>query len=127
MSHHISPSSVTFNLSGIYNHLQPFFPDVRMVRASPLVVHTLMRALTSARNAGHAIHVQRLSHVRQVSPELGLAPVCAESQFPVGFPEGRIKLSLVCWKPPDTHLPVPVFYDLVLNSHSFQVFSHEVP
>jgi hypothetical protein len=41
MSHHISPSSVTSYLSGICNRLQPFFPDVRTARCSPLVVRTL--------------------------------------------------------------------------------------
>jgi hypothetical protein len=41
MSHHISPSSVVSYLSGICNRLQPFFPDVRTIRAHRLVTQTL--------------------------------------------------------------------------------------
>jgi hypothetical protein len=41
MSHHIKPVSVDTYLSGICNQLEIYFPDVRSVRASPLVSRTL--------------------------------------------------------------------------------------
>ena len=41
MSHHIKPDSVDTYLSGICNQLEPFFPDVRKHRKSPLVHRTL--------------------------------------------------------------------------------------
>ncbi|GLB41979.1 hypothetical protein LshimejAT787_3400070 [Lyophyllum shimeji] len=41
MCHHINPRSVVNYLSGICNQLEPYFPDVRAVRKSPLVSKTL--------------------------------------------------------------------------------------
>ncbi|GLB44965.1 hypothetical protein LshimejAT787_1900430 [Lyophyllum shimeji] len=41
MCHHINPRSVANYLSGICNQLEPYFPDVRAVRKSPLVSKTL--------------------------------------------------------------------------------------
>ena len=41
MCHHIKPSSVDSYLSGICNQLEPFFPNVRAARKSPLVSRTL--------------------------------------------------------------------------------------
>ncbi|KIJ29980.1 hypothetical protein M422DRAFT_187692 [Sphaerobolus stellatus SS14] len=37
MSHHIKPSSVGCYLSGICNSLEPYYPNVRAVRAAPIV------------------------------------------------------------------------------------------
>ena len=44
-SAHINPKSVESYLSGIANNLEPFFPDVRSNRASPLVKRTMKGAL----------------------------------------------------------------------------------
>jgi hypothetical protein len=44
MCHHITPKSVDSYLSGICNQLESAFPDVRKVRASPLVKNTLKGA-----------------------------------------------------------------------------------
>lgn len=41
MCAHIKPNSVDTYLSGICNQLEPYFPDVRKARASPLVHRTL--------------------------------------------------------------------------------------
>lgn len=41
MSHHINPKSVMSYLSGISQQLEPYFPDVRLARNSPLVRRTL--------------------------------------------------------------------------------------
>ncbi|KAI0737012.1 hypothetical protein BC629DRAFT_1265215, partial [Irpex lacteus] len=41
MCHHIKPASVDSYLSGICNQLEPFFPQVRSARKSPLVARTL--------------------------------------------------------------------------------------
>ncbi len=41
MSSHIKPDSVGTYLSGICNHLENFFPDVRAIRNSILVSRTL--------------------------------------------------------------------------------------
>ena len=40
-THYIKPNSVNSYLSGICHQLEPFFPDVRKARASPLVKRTL--------------------------------------------------------------------------------------
>lgn len=42
MSHHIKPSSVDTYLSGIFQQLEPYFPDVRNVRKAILVRRTLL-------------------------------------------------------------------------------------
>jgi hypothetical protein len=47
MSHHISPRSVTTYLSGIVQQLEPFYPNIREVRNSKLVQHTLQGCLKS--------------------------------------------------------------------------------
>jgi hypothetical protein len=44
-SAHINPKSVDSYLSGIANNLEPFFPDVRSSRSSPLVKKTMKGAL----------------------------------------------------------------------------------
>jgi hypothetical protein len=44
-SSHINPKSVESYLSGICNNLEPFFPEIRMNRASALVKRTLKGAL----------------------------------------------------------------------------------
>jgi hypothetical protein len=41
MSHHINPSSVDSYLSGICSLLEPYFPNIRACRSSPLVSKTL--------------------------------------------------------------------------------------
>ena len=43
-SFHINPRSVDSYLSGICNQLEPYFPEVRQNRKSPLVVRTLASA-----------------------------------------------------------------------------------
>jgi len=43
-SFHINPRSVDSYLSGICNQLEPYFPEVRQNRKSPLVVRTLAGA-----------------------------------------------------------------------------------
>ena len=40
-AHYIKPDSVDSYLSGIAHQLEPFFPDVRKARSSPLVKRTL--------------------------------------------------------------------------------------
>ncbi|KIY52461.1 hypothetical protein FISHEDRAFT_35190, partial [Fistulina hepatica ATCC 64428] len=45
MSHHIKPSSVNSYLSGICSQLEPFFPEVRRVRAGNLVRRSLTGCL----------------------------------------------------------------------------------
>ena len=54
MSHHIKPDSVDTYLSGICQQLEPYFPDVRQNRKSPLVRRTLdgckrLRAIPTSR------------------------------------------------------------------------------
>jgi hypothetical protein len=49
-SSHINPKSVESYLSGVCNNLEPFFPEIRMNRASALVKCTLIGAL---RGHGH--------------------------------------------------------------------------
>src|ERR1700729_2661172 len=44
-SSHINPKSVESYLSGICNNLEPFFPEIRLNRASALVKRTLKGAL----------------------------------------------------------------------------------
>ena len=44
-SSHINPKSVESYLSGICNNLEPFFPEIRVNRASALVKRTLKGAL----------------------------------------------------------------------------------
>src|SRR5258705_11807889 len=41
MSHHIKPTSIKSYLSGICAELEPFYPDIRSIRSSKLVNHTL--------------------------------------------------------------------------------------
>ena len=41
MSHHIEPRSVSTYLSGIFQQLEPYFPNVRAARLSPLVERTM--------------------------------------------------------------------------------------
>lgn len=41
MCHHINPKSVSSYLSGVCQQLEPFFPDVRKARQTPLVERTL--------------------------------------------------------------------------------------
>ena len=41
MSFHIKPDSVDSYLSGIVHQLEPYFPDIRKIRSSPLVKRTL--------------------------------------------------------------------------------------
>ncbi|KAI0352120.1 hypothetical protein OH77DRAFT_1377794, partial [Trametes cingulata] len=41
MCHHIEPRSVDSYLSGICSELEPWFPDVRIARKSPIVARTL--------------------------------------------------------------------------------------
>jgi hypothetical protein len=45
MSHHIDPKSVTSYLSGICQQLEPYFPNVRPSRHTPLVTRTLKGCL----------------------------------------------------------------------------------
>ena len=45
MAHHINPKSVASYLSGISQQLEPYFPDVRKARSSPLVTRTLQGCL----------------------------------------------------------------------------------
>lgn len=45
MSHHIEPRSVTSYLSGLCQQLEPYFPDVRASRHTPLVVRTMRGCL----------------------------------------------------------------------------------
>ena len=45
MSHHIDPKSVSSYLSGICQQLEPYFPNVRPSRHSPLVDRTLKGCL----------------------------------------------------------------------------------
>lgn len=45
MSHHIAPKSVRSYLSGICQQLEPYFPNVRPARLSPLVERTLKGCL----------------------------------------------------------------------------------
>ena len=45
MSHHIEPRSVTSYLSGICQQLEPYFPDVRTSRHTPLVERTMKGCL----------------------------------------------------------------------------------
>ena len=45
MSHHIEPRSVTSYLSGLCQQLEPYFPDVRVARHTPLVVRTMRGCL----------------------------------------------------------------------------------
>ena len=42
MLHHIKPSSVKLYLSGICAELEPFYPDIRSIRASKLIHRTLI-------------------------------------------------------------------------------------
>ena len=53
MAHHISPASLPTYLSGICNRLQPFFPDVRAARASPIVVRSLAGCLKLYKTPPH--------------------------------------------------------------------------
>ena len=45
MSHHIEPRSVSTYLSGICQQLEPYFPNVRAARQSPLVERTMKGCL----------------------------------------------------------------------------------
>jgi hypothetical protein len=71
MAHHIKPKSVSSYLSGICNHLEPFFPDVRSHRRHWLVTKTLTgcrKMLPSATSRKRPITRSELaSVVRQYS------------------------------------------------------------
>ena len=45
MAHHINPKSVASYLSGISQQLEPYFPEIRKARSSPLVTRTLQGCL----------------------------------------------------------------------------------
>ena len=66
MSHHIEPRSVSTYLSGICQQLEPYFPDVRAARQSPLVERTMkgcMRLRSVATKRKRALTVSDLSRV----------------------------------------------------------------
>ena len=66
MSHHIEPRSVSTYLSGICQQLEPYFPNVRTARLSPLVERTMkgcmhLKSVTTKRK--RALTVSNLSTV----------------------------------------------------------------
>ena len=66
MSHHIEPCSVSTYLSGICQQLEPYFPNVRAARLSPLVERTMkgcMRLKSAATKRKCALTVSDLSTV----------------------------------------------------------------
>ena len=66
MSHHIEPRSVSTYLSGICQQLEPYFPNVRAARLSPLVERTMkgcMRLKSAATKRKRALTTSDLSTV----------------------------------------------------------------
>jgi hypothetical protein len=66
MSHHIEPRSVSTYLSGICQQLEPYFPNVRAARLSPLVERTMkgcMRLKSAATKRKRALTNTDLSTV----------------------------------------------------------------
>jgi hypothetical protein len=66
MSHHIEPRSVRSYLSGICQQLEPYFPNVRSSRHSPLVERTMkgcLRLKSSPTKRKRALTLHDLSHV----------------------------------------------------------------
>lgn len=66
MSHHIEPRSVSTYLSGICQQLEPYFPDVRSARRSPLVERTMkgcLRLRSKATKRKRALTIADLSKV----------------------------------------------------------------
>ena len=66
MSHHIAPRSVSTYLSGICQQLEPYFPNVRTARLSPLVERTMkgcLRLLGVATSRKRALTFSDLSLV----------------------------------------------------------------
>ena len=66
MSHHIEPRSVKSYLSGICQQLEPYFPDVRASRHTPLVERTMkgsLRLKSSAIKRKRALTLSDLSKV----------------------------------------------------------------
>ena len=66
MSHHIEPRSVRSYLSGICQQLEPYFPNVRSSRHSPLVERTMtgcLRLKSSPTKRKHALTLPDLSDV----------------------------------------------------------------
>ena len=66
MSHHIELRSVSTYLSGICQQLEPYFPNIRTTRQSPLVERIMkgcMRLKSAATKRKHALTVSDLSRV----------------------------------------------------------------
>ena len=66
MSHHIEPRSVRSYLSGICQQLEPYFPNVRNSRHSPLVERTMtgcLRLKSTPTKRKRALTLSDLSHV----------------------------------------------------------------
>ena len=66
MSHHIQPRSISNYLSGICQQLEPYFPNVRAARLSPLVERTMkgcLRLRSSATKRKRALTSQDLFKV----------------------------------------------------------------
>jgi len=66
MSDHIQPRSVKSYLSGIVQQLEPYFPDVRRNRNSPLVKRTLrgcLRMKSTAIKRKHALTIDNLQTI----------------------------------------------------------------
>ena len=70
-SHHIKPSSVKSYLSGICAELKPFYPDIRTIRSSALVTHTLAgcaKLLSTPVNRKRALTEDNLRTIIHASP-----------------------------------------------------------
>ena len=66
MSHHIEPRSVSTYLSGICQQLEPYFPNVRAARLSPLVERTMkgcMRLKSAATKRKRALTIPDLETI----------------------------------------------------------------
>lgn len=94
-SHFISPDSVDSYLSGISNQLEPFYPDVRRNRASPLVRRTMKGARRSRNRAVQRkspLTVQNLAFVHdRLAASLRLDDLLFDSQINTGF-SGLLRL-----------------------------------
>ena len=126
MAHHIKPKSVSSYLSGICNHLQPFFPDVRSHRRHWLVTKTLTgcrKMLPSSTSRKRPISRHELASVaQQYSTSSSYDDILFLAILLTGF-HGLLRLGELTW-PDNSNLrdyrKVIMRSSVQINPKSFQ-------
>jgi len=124
-SFHINPKSVDSYLSGICNQLEPYFPEVRQNRKSPLVVRTLAGAKRYRGTPTHRKSPLTVVNLVTVSADLSTSTshddLLFQAQLNTGF-TGLLRLGELTW--PNTislrdYKKVSMRFSLKINPHTY--------